>query len=100
VSDEQTEFEPVDGFAILEKLVQLPISSWSYNWEDPAQVRHLGPMAQDFMAAFGLGDDERKINLIDANGVLFVAVQALYRRVVVLEEDVRALKERDSRETG
>ena len=56
-------------------------------------MRHLGPMAQDFMAAFRLGDDDRKINLLDANGVLTVAIQALYRRLVQLEAEVAALKE-------
>jgi hypothetical protein len=92
VTDGVTQLEPVDGHDVLEKLGRLPVSSWSYNWEDPAKVRHLGPMAQDFMAAFGLGDDDRKIAFIDANGVLTVAVQALYRRVIALEEEVRALK--------
>jgi hypothetical protein len=82
--------EPVDGHAILELLAALPISTWSYNWDGP-EVRHLGPMAQDFMATFGLGDDERKINLIDANGVVMVAIQALYRRVIALEAQVAAL---------
>jgi hypothetical protein len=92
VTDEQTQFEPVNGQELLEKLASLPVSSWSYLWEDPATVRHLGPMAQDFMAAFGLSDDDRKINLIDANGVLTVAIQALFRRVVALEEEIRTLR--------
>jgi hypothetical protein len=45
-------------------------------------VRHIGPMAQDFAAAFGFGDTDRKISFIDANGVATVAIQALYRRVI------------------
>jgi hypothetical protein len=48
-------------------------------------------MAQDFHAAFGLGDSDRTINMVDANGVLMVAVQALYRRVKQLEAEVDAL---------
>jgi hypothetical protein len=55
-------------------------------------MRHLGPMAQDFHAAFGLGDSDRTINMVDANGVLIVAVQALYRWVMQLEADVEALR--------
>ena len=74
----------LDGNDILAKLVALPIATWTYDWE-PDDVRHLGPMAQDFKAAFGLGDDDRVINMVDAAGVLMVAVQALYRRVVELE---------------
>jgi hypothetical protein len=39
----------------------------------------MGPMAQDFRAAFGLGEDERHIDTIDADGVALAGVQALYR---------------------
>ena len=90
MSDERPNLQPVDGHELLEKLAGLPISTWSYN-ADPPSVRHLGPMAQDFMAAFGLGADERKIDLIDANGVVMVALQALYRRVTELEAQVAVL---------
>jgi hypothetical protein len=87
-SDHQPEIEPVNGQEILEKLARLPISSWSYRWEDPAKIRHLGPMSQDFMAAFGLGDNDRQIAFIDANGVVMVAIQALYRRIETLESEL------------
>jgi hypothetical protein len=83
--------EAVNGFEILEKLAALPISTWNYKW-DPPTTRHLGPMAQDFKAMFGLGDDDRTINMVDANGVVMVAIQALYRRIVALEERLRALE--------
>ena len=59
---------------------------------DDATVRHLGPMAQDFAAAFGLGDNDQVINVVDANGVLMVAIQALYRRVQALEAEVEDLR--------
>jgi hypothetical protein len=49
-------------------------------------------MAQDFHAAFGLGDSDRTINMVDGNGVLIGAVQALYRRVMQLEAEVEALR--------
>ncbi len=83
--------EPVNGYEILEKLAALPISTWSYVFDD-ATVRHLGPMAQDFAAAFGLGDNEKVINMVDANGVVMVAIQALYRKVQALEAEVEALR--------
>jgi hypothetical protein len=82
--------EPVDGYEILEKLAALPISTWNYT-SDPPSVRHLGPMAQDFMAAFGLGDDDKVIHHVDANGVMMVAIQALYRKVADLEAEVARL---------
>jgi hypothetical protein len=82
---------PVDGYEVLEKVAKLPVSTWHYVW-DPPGIYHLGPMAQDFAAAFRLGDDDTTINLIDANGVLTVALQALYRKVRALETEVSALK--------
>ncbi len=86
-----TDLTPVNGNEVLEKLAALPISTWSYEFDSPA-VRHLGPMAQDFAATFGLGDSERTINMVDANGVVMVAIQALYRRVTQLEAEVRRLQ--------
>lgn len=49
-------------------------------------------MAQDFAAAFGLGESDRVINVVDANGVVMVAIQALYRRVQALEAEVERLR--------
>jgi len=53
--------------------------------QDPS-VRHLGPMAQDFRAAFGLGEDDRHISSSDADGVALAAIQGLNQK---LEETVR-----------
>ena len=69
---------------LIQLLARLPVSTWRYEWE-PESVRHLGPMAQDFAAAFGLGSDDRRIETADAIGVLIVAVQALEKRVAELE---------------
>lgn len=82
---------PAGANEILERLAELPISVWTYGF-DHESVRHLGPMAQDFARAFGLGDDDRRIDLVDANGVTMAAVQALYRRVVDLEAEVAELR--------
>jgi len=87
--------EPVDGYEILDKLVALPISTWNYTW-DPPTTRHLGPMAQDFMATFGLGDDDKVINMVDANGVNMVAIQALHRKIQALEARIADLEGRPS----
>jgi hypothetical protein len=90
---EPLDAEPVKGYEVLEKLAALPVSTWRYKTEPP-EIRHLGPMAQDFMGAFGLGDSDKHINFVDANGVLLVAVQALYRQLVALEGQVAELKSR------
>ena len=51
---------PVDTQSVLEAVRRLPLSTWRYR-DEPGSVRHLGPMAQDFRAAFGLGDDDRTL---------------------------------------
>lgn len=84
---------PVDGDEILQRLVALPVSLWSYDADDPT-VRHLGPMAQDFAQAFHLGSSDRHIAMVDANGVNVVAIQALHRRLQDLARDVEALRSR------
>ena len=89
-------FETVDPRAILDRVVALPIERWSYKG-DPA--RHLGPMAQDFHAAFGLGADDRHIFALDAGGVALAAIQGLHglvraqgARLEALEREVAALR--------
>lgn len=70
--------EPVDPDAILEKVAALPVSEWSYI--DTAGVRHIGPMAQDFHAMFGLGAGETGISTLDTSGVALAAIKALAER--------------------
>ncbi|MCB2408787.1 tail fiber domain-containing protein [Hymenobacter lucidus] len=72
-------FAPVSGEDVLRRLRQVPLTSWSYK-TDPATVRHLGPMAQDFRRAFGLGQDSISIGTVDADGVALAAAQALDAR--------------------
>jgi len=84
---------PVNGFEILDKVLALPISAWSYTFDDPS-VRHIGPMAQDWAAAFGLGDTDRMIDMVDANGITLVCIQALHRRIAELQEEVTRLRDR------
>jgi hypothetical protein len=66
----------IDGSAILAKVAHLPVTEWSYRSE-ATHVRHIGPMAQDFRAAFGLGEDDRHITTVDESGVTLAAVAAL-----------------------
>jgi hypothetical protein len=71
-------FTPVDAEAIAARVAALPLETWNYKSQD-ASIRHIGPMAQDFHAAFGLGEDERYIGTIDADGVALAAIQGLYQ---------------------
>lgn len=82
----KTDFESVDPQAILESVATLPLERWSYKTEDP-DVHHIGPMAQDFYAAFGLGDSDTSIATVDADGVALVAIQALYQHIQTLETE-------------
>jgi hypothetical protein len=82
---------PVDSSELLDKLAALPISEWNYKVEDD-ETRHVGPMAQDFQEAFGLGDSDKAISTVDASGVALAAIQALKKQT---DEQAAALKERD-----
>ena len=81
----KTELRSVDSEALLDAVTTLPIARFRYRTE-PAGVEHIGPMAQDFAATFQVGRDDRHIALVDASGVALAAVQALSRRVKLLEE--------------
>jgi hypothetical protein len=70
-------FEPVDGQDLLERLSQVPIQTWNAKGTDPS-IRHMGPTAQDFYSAFGLGEDDKHVSTLDADGVALAGVQRLY----------------------
>jgi hypothetical protein len=73
------QFEPLNPREVLDKVVALPLSKWSYK-QDSA-TRHLGPMAQDFHAAFGVGPDDKHIATVDADGVALAAIQGLNQKL-------------------
>ena len=81
-------FRDEHGETVLARIAELPIQGWNYKAEDPS-VRHLGPTAQDFHAAFGLGDSDKHIATVDIDGVNLLAIQALEARTRDLD-DVRA----------
>ncbi|MCA9706126.1 MAG: tail fiber domain-containing protein [Myxococcales bacterium] len=85
-------FEGVDTKAVLETLVQVPITTWNYTFEDPS-IRHVGPMAQDFQAAFSVGATDEKIFQIDADGVALASIQALHTEVEQLREQNARLEQ-------
>jgi len=96
----KTNLAAVNGGQLLEKLAQMPIETWSYKTQD-ASIRHIGPMAQDFAAAFGVGEDNKHINTVDADGVSLAAIQALYRlsqdkdaQIARLEQQIETLQRR------
>jgi hypothetical protein len=82
-------FAAVVGEEVLGKVAALPIQTWNYRDED-ASTRHMGPTAQDFRAAFGLGANETSIATVDADGVSLAAIQALEKRTRLENEALRA----------
>jgi hypothetical protein len=80
------DLKPVDAKDVADRLSALPLYTWGYKSQDPA-VRHMGPTAQDFRAAFGVGEDERYIGMVDADGVALAAIQGLHK--MLLERDAR-----------
>jgi Chaperone of endosialidase len=84
----KTNWRDVDSREVLDKLISIPIGEWSYRTQSDA-IRHMGPSAQDFRAAFGLGNGDRTISTVDADGVALAAIQGLNRK---LEQKVAALE--------
>jgi hypothetical protein len=76
----KTDFQPIDGRQVLDSVAKLPITGWRYI-ADSTEKRHIGPMAQDFWAAFGLGDDDTHIGTLDESGVALAAIQGLNQKL-------------------
>jgi trimeric autotransporter adhesin len=85
--------EPVSGRGVLRELDSVPISTWSYRAQDDS-IRHIGPMAQDFYRAFGVGEDRRHIASVDADGVALAAIKGLTKKVDRLRRKVASLSQR------
>jgi hypothetical protein len=95
----KTNVATIDPADMLTRVRDLPISTWNYTSDDPS-VRHIGPMAQDFAALFGVGSDDRHIHPIDGQGVALAAIQGLLAEVEALrEENTRLAARLDTLET-
>lgn len=90
--DAKEHFAPVESREVLAKVAALPISRWSYKESDGST--HLGPVAQDFHQAFGLGVDDKSIATVDADGVALAAIQGLNQVVKEKEAEIRELRAR------
>ena len=83
------EFEAVEPLEVLQKVVSMPITSWAYK-ADP-NVRHIGPMADDFHNAFKVGDTDKGIAVTDRTGVAFAAIQGLNQRLEAKQAEIDRL---------
>ena len=80
----------VDAAGILAGVAALPVDAWRYKPETGLeQQTHIGPYAEDFRRAFGVGDGVT-ISTVDAVGVCLAAIKALSEKVEGLETELRA----------
>jgi hypothetical protein len=89
----KTNFSSVDGQTVLDRLQNIPVLTWNYK-DDPQAAVHMGPMAQDFYSAFGLGADDKHIAALDTNGVALAAIQELNRQVADRDAKITNLEAR------
>jgi len=80
-------FNAISPADVLAKVMGLPIQEW--NFKTDARTTHIGPMAQDFYAAFGVGPDDRHIATVDADGVALAAIQGLNQKLERENADLR-----------
>jgi hypothetical protein len=85
-------FADIDEQEILRKVSNLSIESWNYTDREQG-VRHIGPMAQDFMASFNVGGSDKVINMVDANGVNLAAIKALNSKLEEKDAQILSLQE-------
>jgi len=93
--NQKEHFAAVDGQEVLARLAEVPVTFWNYKSQNPS-IRHIGPTAQDFYAAFGVGEDDRHISTVDADGVALAAIQGLYQLVQEQAAQIAALRQQNA----
>jgi hypothetical protein len=76
---------------VLSKIAQLPLHRWSYKTQDES-IQHIGPTAQDFYAAFHLGESDTTINTLDPDGIALAAIQELQKQNAELKSENEAIR--------
>jgi hypothetical protein len=76
---------------VLAGLRKIPVTTWNYISEG-AQVRHLGPMAEDFYAQFALGTGNTSIGVQDLAGVSIAAVKELDEQLQQKNAEIERLQ--------
>ncbi len=87
--DLKTDFTPLDDQIVLSKIDALPVTKWVYKTDTNAW--HIGPMAEDFYASFGLGDNNMSISTIDPSGVALVGIKALDEKIDAQQKEIDVL---------
>ena len=90
--NKKKDFQRVDGEELLKGIARLDIPTWHYAWERDEDARHIGPMAQDFHATFGVGAHDTVITTQEAEGVALAAAKALEKRTSDLRDENASLR--------
>jgi hypothetical protein len=88
------DFAPVNCQSVLDKLSQVPIEQWHYKWESTNDTPNIGPMAQDFIALFYPGRDDKGISTLEFDGVELAAIQGLNQKLHQKDAEIAELKSR------
>lgn len=83
----------VAGSTVLDRLRKLNLWTWNYRTSTSAD-RHLGPVAEDFYASFGLGVSDRSVAPADMAGVALAASQALTAEIDQRDQQISTLEAR------
>ena len=84
-------FEELDKQDILNRISQLEMYKWNYKAEDP-NIKHIGPIAEDFWDKFRLNDNDCMVSHIDPAGVALAGIQALNENLMAQKKQVETLQ--------
>lgn len=91
-SSKDTKTNKKKPMSVLDAVKDMPVEEWEYKkgMGDGGGKRHIGPYAEDFQRATGLGDG-KSISVIDAVGVNLGAAQELAAKVEKLESKIDSM---------
>lgn len=94
-------FEETDGSEMLNKLENIRMGSWNYKGQAKLGLRHYGPMAQDFYAAYGKDNygtigDNTSITQADFDGVMLIMIRELSKKAKAQESELESLKKENN----
>lgn len=83
----------LSGQSLLTKLMALRVFRWFYRAERRHPERHIGPMAEDFFKAFGVGD-ATSISAADMAAIALGCIQEQQKQIQSLERRITVLEKR------
>ena len=73
----------------MDKVGDLSVTQWNYKGKSGD---HIGPIAQDFYQAFGLGTSDKSITTVDADGISLAAIKGLLEKTERLLDRIEQLE--------